>query len=297
MALSLTEASRLSNDTLLAGVIESILPESPLMAMATFEQIVGNGLTYNRENAAPSASFFDVGDTWNESTPTFTQATATLKILGGDADVDNFLALTRSNIQDLQAEVIRLKANALTRLFEDTFVNGDSILDPNSFDGIDILCDAGQTVSMGTDGAPLTLDKVDELIDTVRPGKPDVLLMNRRARRSFNKLARNSGTFLETDRNEFGTMIQFYDGIPIALDDNIATDQTVGTTSINETIYAWRWGLDGLQPLFGGASPIQVETLGSLETKDATRHRVKAYLGLALFRTTSLARLVGVQEA
>jgi hypothetical protein len=58
-------------------------------------EIVGNGLTYNRENAAPTAAFFDVGDTWTESTPTFTQLTVTLKIMGGDADIDGTWVVRR----------------------------------------------------------------------------------------------------------------------------------------------------------------------------------------------------------
>ncbi|WP_343396079.1 hypothetical protein [Candidatus Amarobacter glycogenicus] len=94
-----------------------------------------------------------MGDDWDESTPTFTQATATLRILGGDADVDNFLKSTRSNIQDLEAAVVQLKARAVQSLFDDTFVNGDDSVDTKSFDGIDVLCAAGQSVSMGTNGA------------------------------------------------------------------------------------------------------------------------------------------------
>ena len=61
-----------------------------------------------------------MGDTWTESTPTFTQVTATLKILGGDADIDNFLKSTRSNLQDLEAAVVQLKAKALQTKFEDS---------------------------------------------------------------------------------------------------------------------------------------------------------------------------------
>ncbi len=34
---------------------------------------------------------------------TLTQVTATLAILGGDADVDQYLQNTRSNVQDLEA--------------------------------------------------------------------------------------------------------------------------------------------------------------------------------------------------
>ena len=110
MALTLAEAAKLSNDVLLMGVIETIIYDSPVLQVLPFIEIVGNGLTYNQENQAPTVAFYDVGDTWAESTPTFTQQTATLKILGGDADVDNFLAKTRSNIQDLEAAVVQLKA-------------------------------------------------------------------------------------------------------------------------------------------------------------------------------------------
>jgi HK97 family phage major capsid protein len=113
MALTLAEAAKLSNDTVLQGVIETVIQDSPVLQVLPFVEITGNGLTYNRENAAPSAAFFDVGDTWTESTPTFTQITATLKIVGGDADIDNYLLTTRSNIQDLQSAVIALKAKAV----------------------------------------------------------------------------------------------------------------------------------------------------------------------------------------
>ncbi|HET7737790.1 MAG TPA: phage major capsid protein, partial [Tepidiformaceae bacterium] len=185
MALTLVEASKLSNDTLLAGVIETLAQESPVLQRLPFVEITGNGLTYNRENAAPTAAFYDVGDTWDEDTPTFTQVTATLRILGGDADIDNFLKATRSNLQDLEAAVVQLKARAVRTLFDDTFVNGDTGANAQAFDGVDQLCTVGQTVSMGTNGAVLTLEKLDELVDRVRGGKPDMLLMSRRTRRTL----------------------------------------------------------------------------------------------------------------
>src|SRR3989304_2124308 len=139
MALTLAEAAKLSNDILLTGVIETVIQDSPVLQVLPFIEIVGNGLTYNRENAAATAAFYDVGDTWTESTPTFTQITATLRILGGDADIDNFLMATRSNLQDLEAAIVQLKAKAVQQKFEDTFVNGDSTVDAKSFDGIEKL--------------------------------------------------------------------------------------------------------------------------------------------------------------
>ena len=126
MALTITEASKLSNDLLMQGVVETIVKDSPVLQQMPFIEIVGNVLTYNQEKTLPTIDFYDVGDSWAESTPTFEQKTAGLKIMGGDADVDNFLKATRSNIQDLEAAVVELKAKALKDKFEETFIYGDS---------------------------------------------------------------------------------------------------------------------------------------------------------------------------
>ena len=294
MALTLAEASKLSNDVLLVGVIETIIKDSPILQSLPFIEIVGNGLTYNRESTAATASFFDVGDTWTESTPTFAQITATLKIMGGDADIDNYLIATRSNVQDLEVAVIQLKAKAVQQLFEQTFITGDSVANPKSFDGIDKLCESGQTLSMGVNGASLTLDKLDELVDKVLGGKPEMLLMSRRSRRIINKLARTAGTFLETDRDQFGQMIQYYDTIPIGVSDYITDDQTQGTSTDCSTIYAMQFG-EGAVAGLTGPGGLQVERVGSLEQKDATRTRIKWYSSLALFNGLRLAKLVGVR--
>jgi HK97 family phage major capsid protein len=197
MALTLAEASKLSNDILLQGVVETIVKDSPVLQNLPFIEIVGNGLTYNQENTLPSIDFYDAGDTWAESTPTFEQITANLKIMGGDADVDNFLKTTRSNIQDLEAAIIELKAKALKQKLEETFIYGDSGTNSKQFDGL----------RLGATGATLTLDKLDELIDAVKGGKPDMLLMSRRSRRKINTLVRAAGGMMDADRDKWGNFI------------------------------------------------------------------------------------------
>ena len=294
MALTLAEAAKLSNDIVLQGVIETIVQDSPILQSLPFIEITGNGLTYNRENTTSTAAFFDVGDTWTESTPTFTQITATLKIIGGDADIDNFLLTTRSNIQDLQSAVIGLKAKAVQTKFEDTFVNGDTAVDAKSFDGIDKLTTGGQVATMGTNGATLTLAKLDELLDLIKGARPDMLLMSKRTRRGLNALARSSGGFLETDRNEFGQMVQWYDGVPIGVSDYVSDAKTVGTSNDCSTIYALTLGEGALAGLTAPGGLV-VENVGSLETKDASRTRVKWYVSLALFNTIKVAKLIGVR--
>ena len=294
MALTLTEAAKLSNDTLLAGVIETMAEESPILQRLPFIEITGNGLTYNREDSAPDAGFYGVGDDWDEGTPTFTQQTASLKILGGDADIDNFLKETRSNVQDLEAAVLQLKARAVQALFDKTFVTGNATTDSDSFDGVDRLCANDQAVSMGANGGTLTLARLDELIDRVRPGKPQMLLMSRRSRRKLNELARAAGTFLEAARDQFGGMVQYYDGIPIGINDYISDAQTAGTSRDASTVYAMQFGEGALAGL-SAPSGLSVDRVGALESKDATRLRVKWYAGLALFNTLALAKLTGVR--
>jgi hypothetical protein len=306
MALTLAEASKLSNDLLMQGVVETIVKDSPVLQELPFIEIVGNGLTYNRENTLPSIDFYDVDDTWTESTPTFTQVTANLKIMGGDADVDNFLKATRNNIQDLEAAVVELKAKALQQKFEEVFIYGDTSVNAKQFDGLRKIINTAQAgsqvIAMGSTGDTLTLDKLDELIDAVKGGKPDMLLMSRRSRRKINALVRAAGGMIETNQDRWGNFIQLWDGVPIGVNDwildthvlssGVETDTTGGTCS---TIYAVQLGEGAL---CGLTSPgyLQAEPIGSLETKDATRTRVKWYVSLALFSSIKAAALIGVQD-
>ena len=306
MAMTLAEAAKLSNDLLLQGVVETIVKDSPVLQRLPFIEIVGNGLTYNRENALPNIDFYDVGDTWAESTPTFTQVTANLKIMGGDADVDNFLKATRSNVQDLEAAVIELKAKALQQKFEDTFIYGDSAVNAKQFDGlkktINTASAGPQVIAMGATGATLTLDKLDQLIDAVKGGKPDMLLMSRRSRRKINALVRAAGGMTETDRDQWGNFMQLWDTVPIGVNDwildthtlsgSVETNTTGGTCS---TIYAVQCGEGALCGLTGPGY-LQAEPVGPLENKDASRTRVKWYVSLALFSSVKAAALIGVQD-
>lgn len=292
MALTKVEAAKLTNDLLLRGVIETIVKESSVLLMLPFMEVVGSGLTYNREATLPTASFYDVGDTWSEATPTFTQVTVGLKILGGDADVDNFLQQTYADPNDLEAVVLESRAKSVAHKFTETFYVGDSAADPKSFDGLRTLVPAGQTISMGANGGSLTLDKLDELIDLVKPGKPDALLMSKRTRRKLSSLRRASGNLLETDVDQFGRRALYYDGIPILVDDFVPDNETLGTGTNLSSIYAVKWGRAGVMGLENGG--IQVVRVGDLETKDASRWRVRWYVSLALFSELGVARLQGI---
>jgi HK97 family phage major capsid protein len=255
-------------------------------------EINGTALTYNREATMPAAAFYAVGDTWTEAAPTFTQVTQALSILGGDADVDNFLQQTYADPNDLEAVVIASRAKAVAHKFSDTFFNGDVGGDANSFDGLVNSIPAGQTITAGANGAALTLDMMDQLIDTVKPGRPDCLLMAKRTRRKLSSLRRASGAILETTVDVFGQHVVMYDGIPVLTDDFISIAEVQGGENAASSIFAVRFGTDGVMGIENGG--IQVETVGELETKDATRHRIKWYCSVALLSEYGTARLQGL---
>jgi len=64
MAITLAEASKLSNDALVVGVYDTLIKESPILQVMPFIEIVGNGLTYNREKTLPVVGWYDPNDPW-----------------------------------------------------------------------------------------------------------------------------------------------------------------------------------------------------------------------------------------
>ena len=296
MALTLAESAKLSQDMLQRGVIETIIEDSPVFGRLPFITVEGNSFKYNQENTLGGASFYAVNAVWTEATATFTQKTSNLAILGGDADVDNFIQRTRSNIQDQRAIQTQLKAKSVARKFEDTFIVGDVAVDTNSFDGLRVLAPAAQEITMGANGAALTLAKLDELIDLVKGGKPDILLLSRRTRRKLKALLVASAHYVESGADQFGRQVMFYDGIPVEVSDFQPDTETEGTETAASSLYAIHFSeSDGLTGLQNG--DIETVDVGQLETKDATRVRIRWYCSLALLRDSALGRLRGINAS
>jgi hypothetical protein len=297
MPLLLTEAQKLSNNMLERGVIEEIISRDDLFALLPFYKIDGKAYVFNRENAIVEGDFLDPNATVNEGAATFTQVTATLKILAGDVDMDKFLMSTMGDTNDLLAIQLALKAKGLGRAFRRAVVSGDSSVVTQSFDGIQKLVTGGNTIAADVNGAAVTLGMLDQLLDTVLNGA-DALMMRRGTWRAIRALLRAAGgTHADQIMVEnFGQPIPAYNGIPVLINDFLPVNETVGTNANTCSVYAMRLNeVDGLHGIYGGPSAgIQVEDIGTVQNKDANRYRVKWYCGLVLKSTHSLARLAGV---
>lgn len=297
MPLLREEAEKLSNNTLEAGVIDEIIDRDDLFAVLPFMKVNSKAYLYNREDTLATADFLDPNDEIKESASTFKEVVAKLRILAGDVDIDKFLDSTMGDTNDQMAIQIAKKAKGVARQFHQTLATGDTEKAPKSFDGIQKLVTAEQTISAGENGGALTLALLDELCDLIPLGA-DVLVMRRGTIRAFRALLRATyGTDAVMQQLEnFGRPMLTHNGIPIIMNEFLAADEVQGTATKTCSVYAVRLNeADGLHGIFGGDSAgIVVENIGTVQNKDATRIRLKWYVGLALKSTRSLARLKGV---
>ena len=304
MALTLTEAAKYTTNMVKRGVLEIIINDSYVMQKLPFTDVVGNAYQYLRESSLGSASFYDPNEQWTESTPTVTQHTAGIKIMGGDADIDEFIKATRSDKNDLESEVIEMKAKGIKHTFLDKFYYGNSTTNTKEFDGLHALVGTDYKISegSGSTGDELTMSNMDIAIDLFRDGMPDCILMTRAVRRRIRQFIRANGGLYQAEFGEWGQQIKSYQDIPIHVDDFLVQTETIAsgvfsakTGGATSSIFFARFGTKDLLGLQNGG--LQTKKLGQLETKDAHRWRIRWYVGLALLREFALARIDGVTDA
>lgn len=300
--VTLAESAKLTQDMLVSGVIENVKTVNPIFDVLPFYEIEGNALGYNRENALGDAANYGVGDTiTSKASATFTKITSTLTKIIGDAEVDGLIQATRSDITDQQATQIASKAKSCGRLFQDDFINGNSVINTKKMDGLLTL--STQSATTGANGKPLDFDVLDELHDLVlsKDGVVDFYTMSRRTIRSYYALLRALGgaNISEVVDLPGGRTVPGYRGVPIFANDWIPTNQSKGTGSNQTTILAGnfddgsqRVGIAGLTAR--GSAGIRIEDLGISEHRDERVTRVKWYCGLALFSSLALATADGI---
>ena len=315
MAMTLAEAQTVSPDPRVPGVLR-VLNTSNILNRTPFEDVQGGAFTYNQEATLPAAAFRAVNAGYTESTGTFTTATESLVILGGEYVVDRFLERTRSGgIGSLVAEQRDMKARSVAAKYGDTFFNGDTAVDANSFNGLKKRLTGSQVLSSGANGAAINTDattrtaffnRLDELVGSV-PGA-SAIYANRQVIAQIRIAYRNATIQNMTEDTLTGRPVEVptWQGIPI-LDAGNKADQTqilpqtevAGTSTNTSSIYVVRYtdslGEQGVVGLTNGG--LQVDAPRELETKPAYMGRIEFYTGLALLGPNPAARLTGVVAA
>lgn len=311
MAVTLAQAALLSQDTLQRGVLETFVQASPILDRLPLMPIEGNAYAYNKEATLPGVAFRSVNEAYTESTGTVVQASESLVILGGDADVDKFIVKTRGNLNDQRATQTSMKVKSASYKFQDTFFNGDVAVDPKSFDGLKKRLTGAQVLDAATNGLGIVtaghdfLDALDALLAAVPgiSGANGAIYANAALQGKIVSTLRRLGgaDFIKEDLT--GKRVLTYNGVPV-LDPGstaagvqiLAQTETQGSSSVASSIYAVKFGNDeGDQAVTGLTNGgVQVDDLGELQEKPAYRTRIEFYCGLATFGGKAAARLRGV---
>ena len=281
MALTLAEASKLIQNPLQRGVVETFARTSSVLEYLPFMDVAGNAYSYNQEKTLPGIAFRDYGGTYEEGTGVVNPVTEKLFILGGISAVDRALVKTQGNVNDIRAVHDAMKAKAAALTFTKTFFKGDTDTHNTEFDGLANRLTGSQALTYTAD---FTLDDVDKLIDAV-VGTPSVLFMNKTTRRKLNALMRAANQATEVVADSFGRQIPAYAGIPIGI---IEEDKDGAAILADGEMYAVRMGAEeyvsGLQ-----AGPMEVIDLGLNRTAYETL--VEWICGIAVFHPKAAAKL------
>jgi len=330
---TLTQYEYLDRDMILKGVVDWLVKESPLIGALPMKPVQGNALKYNVSTALPTASWTTVGTQLSESTGTFVPRSTDIYTMIQTAYTDKSkIALNAT--QNPEAIDAALAAQSMAHEFEKTLIIGQTSVDSNSlqFKGLlRILAEMETATTTDLDGinndqvivnhataTGVTMTAMDELIDAIKPGKPDMLLMSRKSRRKLNALQRASGAgtgagLVITDAEKFGIKMSHYDGIPIYVSDWMLNnypdcsssvlditaydfDQAYTAASYDSTvILALQIGDDKVTGLHAGEMKHEREEF--VEDYNAIANRYIWYCGLACFKKYSIAGLIGVGEA
>lgn len=321
--LTKTQYDYLKQDLVLAGVWDTIVKESPIIQRLPMKPINNDIVKYNVELTMPTVSWTQPGDSITENTGTVEQRTTNIYTVIGDADTDKSMIDTNP-LQNPEATDIEAKAKAMTYAWELAFIMGQTTtassakefkglmrmiaeLESASTTDLDGVNNS-QVIPVSATSDALTMPTVDQLIDAIKPGKPDMLLMSRRTRRKLNALARASGTsgLSPIKLEEFGLFVQAYDTVPVFVSDwipdnlpdasgsvltistyNQATTRASGND--NSIIFALKVGEEDVTGLQAGNMKHERETF--IEGKNVIRNRFSWNVSAMCKKKFSLAAL------
>ena len=301
MAVTLAQAAALVADPIRRGALETASQVSWVWDRLRFENINGNAYAYDSEKILPGTAFRSVNEAYVESTGVVNQATESLVILGGDADVDQFIESTMQSSRGvLMADQVRMKLESAQGTYVDAFFNGDVIVQPKGFDGLRKRLVGSQVLdSVAPADESGFLADLDDLFAQVRGGLPDVVYANARILSKLKSTARAVGG-AEYILSEMTGKREFtWNGVPFVdpgqhwsgRDILPYVDATGG--DVFAVKLASGFSDEGVLGITNGS--LRVKYLGELQEKPAIRTRIDFYCGMAVQGGKAAARLRGVK--
>lgn len=189
---------------------------------------------------------------------------------------------------DIEAEEVENGLQNVRDAEENALINGDSAVNPKQFNGLRKLIPGSQVVVAGANGAPLTLDLLDQAIDLNR-GNPSMLIMSKKANRKLNSLLQAQQRFVDTMEVKGGFRVQVYNGIPIFRSIWVSDTQTQGTSNAATDIHI----LDTSAVWIGELTPLRMLRLAQ-KSSQGGEFDIYEDLALVLANDIKASRLAGV---
>lgn len=279
MAITLEESKKNVQDDLQIGVIDEFRKSNWILDHITFDDAVsptGGGATptysYTRLKTQPTAQFREINKEYTPHEVTKERHSVDIKVFGGSYQIDRVIANMGGIVSEVELQQAQ-KIKAAQALFNDTFVNGDSAVDSNAFDGLEKALagssteyNAGASVidlstsQLVTDNFQYFLDMLDEFLRGL-DGEPSFIAGNTKLISKLRSCARRASMYQVT-KTDWGTNVESYGNIPFVdlgakpgtNTEVVDIDATKGTTSL----FAARLALDGLHGVsFAGVAPVQ----------------------------------------
>jgi hypothetical protein len=270
MPITLAEAKQSTQDKLTQYVIDEFR-KSALLDMLEFDNTVlpsGDGKTmtysYNRVTTFPTAAGRAINTEYVAQEAKTTQFNVNLKPFGGSFELDRVIIQYEKKVFDHIKFQTQQKIKATLALFHDWFINGDSGVDPNQFDGLEKAI-AGSTTEL-TPGAAINLSSSANIdtnwkvfTDAMRKlqallnGMPTVWLMNNDMFAVFQSVMDRAGINL-TSKYDYGfETVQWGPSLAMALGNKPGSNNPIIPIDANgeTSIYPVRLGLDAVH----GVSP------------------------------------------
>ncbi|MFA6433758.1 MAG: phage major capsid protein [Elusimicrobiales bacterium] len=189
---------------------------------------------------------------------------------------------------DVEAEEVENGLQNVRDSEENALVNGDATANPKQFNGLRKLIPAGQVAVAGANGAPLSLDLLDQAIDLNR-GNPNMLIMSKKSNRKLNALLQAQQRFVDTVEVKGGFRVQVYNGIPIFRSIWVSDAQTQGTSNACSDIFV----LDTSAIWIGELTPLKMVRLAQ-KSSQGSEFDILEDVALVLANDIKASRLAGV---
>jgi hypothetical protein len=310
MPLTKAQGLLLSNDDLLAGLIENEPKKIQLAEVLPFFPINGDTLRVERSSAsdfgiAPLFDTVPVTVTEGVAVPTTSlEAKFELKGIVQNVVVNSYVSTALSAINSAVGLQIEAATRRLLYEFWTKFITGDETVNSQEFSGIRKLTPSRQLIQTNdTTNYFLRMLDLARLVGlvTANGGRPDVLYTGPLGYRNVLNAYFVAGLepeYVEVEvpdavRGSRRRRMLAYEGIPVYQDTNMPTNETVGAFSNGTSIYAMclgRGGVYGIVPAHAGRKMIQVQEVLAATTAQTT-YRVYWTVGVVLECENAIARL------